>query len=101
VAEEIPVEEVEVPEERAPGVTLETMAGKGARKYRRKVPTMERAYTAAKDRAIRSYTALPFGPTRDRAYRSAWEYMPSNYKSVMRPELSRKWRRNWIAKMRE
>jgi len=100
VAEEIPAEE-EVPAEGAPGVSLETMAGKGARKYRRKVPTMERAYTKAKDRAIKNYTALPFGPTRDKAYRSAWEYMPRNYKSVMKPGLSRKWRRNWIAKMRE
>ena len=82
-------------------VSLEELASIGEANWRRKVPTMEKAYPAAKSRAIDSYEDMPFGPTRTEAYRKAWETMPENYKKKVKPELGSKWHENWVAKMSE
>jgi len=83
------------------GVSLEAMAGKGARKYAAKIPAMKTSYKAAESRAKASYGRLPFGPTRKGNYSRAWEFMPANYDAKVVPGLERKWSENWVAKMRE
>jgi len=74
--------------------TLEEMAEKGYRKATAKDANIKASWEAAKERCISNYAALPFGPTRK-----------SNHASAVRAATHRtdwdKWRRNWIAKMRE
>ena len=81
--------------------TLEEMAAKGVDIYRAKIPTMKKAYRAAESRAKAAYEALPFGPTRTEAYKSAWKFMPDHYETAMKPEVADTWRERWIAKMKE
>jgi len=58
--------------------TLEEMASKGFDVYSAKIPTMKTAYRAAESRAKAAFSALPFGPTRTRAYERAWSFMPTH-----------------------
>jgi len=82
-------------------VTLEALGDKGARKYGAKITAMVASYRGAATRAQAGYDATPFGPTRKGNYRRAWEFMPDNYATIVRPGLETKWREKWIAKMRE
>jgi len=80
---------------------LENMAMKGARKYGAKIPSMKRSYRAAEPRAKAGYDATPFGPTRKANYKAAWEYMPDNYDTIVKPGLETKWKERWVSKMKE
>lgn len=81
--------------------TLEEMASKGFDIYSAKIPTMHESYRAAESRAKTAYAALPFGPTRTRAYERAWTFMPGHYVARVTPEAASRWRERWVAKMRE
>jgi len=79
--------------------TLEELASKGKTKLLAKLDTMKSTYEKVKDVAISNYEKLPFGPTRKAAYRKAWDYMPSNYKTKMTADAVEKWATNWKFKM--
>jgi len=81
-------------------VTLEDLAKKGERKLKAKIDIMHENYEKAKDRAISNYNKTPFGPTRKKHYRDAWDYMPDNYKEGFTEDKITKWRENWIAAMK-
>lgn len=82
-------------------VDLSTLASKGEKKLKRKLETMKKSYANAKDRAIKHFEDVGFGPTRVSNYRSAWSDMPTDYNANMTEEKITKWRENWIAKMKE
>jgi len=82
-------------------MALEDLARKGVRKYKAKIPGMESSYAASESRAKKHYGEVGFGPTRTGNYDSAWEFMPDNYREVMKPAKGDKWKENWLAKMRE
>jgi len=74
--------------------TLEEMAAKGYAKATAKAEYISTAWEKAKERMIKHYKALPFGPTRK-----------TNYERAIRAAKHRqdwdKWRDNWIEKMKE
>jgi len=74
--------------------TLEEMARVGYDKLVRKAAQITASWTAAKNRMISGYEALPFGPTRKSNFRAGIEGATHR----IDPE---KWRRNWVAKMSE
>jgi len=74
--------------------SLEEMASRGYAKMKRKLDQMSRSWDAAKDRMIKHYRDVGFGPTRT-----------SNYEDAIREARIRfdpdKWKENWLAKMKE
>jgi len=75
-------------------LTLDEMADKGYRKATAKDANIRKSWEAAKERCIRNYGKLPFGPTRK-----------ANHAAAVRAAKHRtdwdKWKENWKAKMAE
>jgi hypothetical protein len=74
--------------------TLEEMATKGVTKAKAKDANIKASWSAAKERCITNYGAMPFGPTRK-----------ANHAAAVRAASHRtdwdKWLTNWKAKMAE
>ncbi len=81
--------------------SLENMADKGSRKYRNKVDIMKQNYSSAKSRAISNYEDLPFGSSVTDSYRQGMSNADESYRDSIDRNSADKWKRNWLAKMRE
>jgi len=75
--------------------SIAEMASKGSAKLARKAATMATSYNAAKGRAVTTFAAVGFGPTRTGNYRAGIEAA-----TYIAPDPA-KWSRNWSAKMAE
>ena len=76
-------------------MALEDMAAKGAEKLERRVDQMQRSWRAARPRMIEGFREVGFGPTRVANFETGIN------EATYRAPDPQKWRRNWLAKMRE